>query len=319
MGLNQELSGIDFADYIAKVGLLESPEIHSVDYWREKVHARSRGDLNQSGDLLPWVSTHDKFRLRPGELTVWGGYNKHRKSMLLSHVMVNLSFKRKVAIASLEMKPESTILRMAHQSAGGTPSSREIDLFLDHGANKILIYDQLDMIAEEKILGFIHYCGAELGCNHVVVDGLTKMGFPEKDRTAEIRFINRLQYFAKHLNIHIHLIAHLKKPQGSGEDYIPNKFDVRGAGQITDLPDNIILVWANKLKEDAMRKREKGEMVSGKEKRAMDFPDQFIDIAGQREGEYEGKIALSFHKKSLQFLGGEGFPPTIYIQERVAA
>lgn len=313
------MSTIDYAAYIRDVGLLESVDVHPASYWRDKVHARASGNFSQVGDQLPWTKTHDKFRLRPGELTLWAGYDGHMKSMLLGQVMTHLSFTKKVAIASLEMKPEATLLRMARQASGCRPSNVLIDKFLDHGEKSILIYDQLDMVEDDRILGFLHHSAHELGCGHIVIDSLTKLGFPDKDKTPEIIFLNRLQYFAKALNVHIHLVCHCRKPASGDETRIPSKTDIRGASQITNLADNVVMTWMNKARATALNKQSEGQPLNEKDLNALDKPDQFLKIDKQREGEWEGTFALWFDRVSDQFLGEEKHARFRYFNQEAAA
>lgn len=313
------MSRIDYAAYIQDVGLLESVDVHPASHWRAKVHARNSGNISQAGDCLPWTKTHDKFRLRQGELTVWAGYDGHMKSMLLGQIMAHISFDKKVAIASLEMKPEATLLRMARQVSGFKPSPEAVDRFLDHGESSILIYDQLDMVEDERLLGFLHHASSVLGCSHVVIDSLTKLAFSEKDRTPEIIFINRLQYFAKQLGVHIHLICHCRKPQTGDESKLPNKTEIRGASQITNLADNVVLTWTNKKKARALDKQTDGKELSESEYGELEKPDQLLIVDKQREGEWEGIFALWFDRTSMQFLGEEGHARFRYDYRRVAA
>ena len=306
------MSNVDYAEYIKEVGNLESIDVHPASYWRKQVHERNSGAFSQLGDALPWSKTHDKFKARPGELTVLAGYDGAKKSMILGQIMAHFSFNTKIAIASLEMKPEATLLRMARQVAGFKPSSEIIDKFLDHGERSIILYNQLDMIEQDRLLGFVHHSASVEGCTHVVIDSLTKLAFPESDRTAEIVFMNRLQFFAKHLNVHIWLVCHCRKPPVGDEARLPNKTEIRGASQITNLSDNVILTWANKLKYRAIQKQWEGKQLNDKELESLDKPDQFLIIDKQREGEWEGIFALWFDRPSLQFLGEEKHVKFIY-------
>lgn len=293
-------------DAIALVGEVEAQEIHSADHWREEIKSRAAGNVAHSGDCLPWTKSHDKFRLRPGELTVWGGYDGHMKSLILGQIMAHLAYQgRKCAIASLEMKPAATLLRMCRQVTGCHPSSQAVDSFLDYAKDYVLIYDQLDMVEEGKILGFLHYVSSKLGCHHVVLDSLTKLAFSDSDYTAEIKFINRLQFFAKALNVHVHLICHCRKPQSGDETHVPTKTSIRGPSQITNLADNVVLTWTNHAKHEAWKKREAGLALSEDEEKLMDMACQKLFIAKQREGEWQGIVNLWLDRQSLQFLGNE--------------
>lgn len=159
----------------------------------------------------------------------------------------------------------------------------------------------------EKILGFIHYCAKELGCRHIVIDSLTKCGINSDDRNAEKDFIDRLQWAAKTLKCHIHLVCHVRKPNAHGEEYVPNKFDVRGAGELTDLVDNVFIVWKDKRKEAAEEAQRNGFPLEPKEQKALENCDQMLIIAKQRHGAWEGSFKLWFHE-SMQFTSDENRP-----------
>jgi twinkle protein len=108
------------------------------------------------------------------------------------------------------------------------------------------------------------------------------------------------------LNVHIHLVAHSKK--GADEDKPPNKMDTKGTGTITDLVDNVIVVWTNKKKDrERLKPNPNAELMSK--------PDQFIVIEKQRNGEHEGMIGLWFHDRSLQFVGKEGGYPMSFLSD----
>ena len=296
---------VDFRDYITIVGESEAQEIHNAGFWREQIHERAK-NLELSGDLLPWEKIREHFKLRNGEISLWAGMNGHKKSMLLGQVALSLAIQgKRIAIASLEMKPEETLWRMCQQAAGlfsGQPSEDFINTFMDLADQQIVIYDQLDSVKTEKILGFVNYCGQVLACDHIIIDSLAKCGIGVENREGEADIINNLAWSAKHLNTHIHLVSHVRKPQSSGEEYIPTKFDVKGSSALVDLVDNLVICWANKKRESL---KELGDLEE-KEQEYFDATfDQLMIIAKQRHGRWEGKIGL-YHHQSLQFVAREG-------------
>jgi twinkle protein len=313
-------ASVNFADYIQLVGELEAQEIHSAGKWADLVVARAKNGVQLWGDMLPWSKTHGNVRLRPGELSIWAGMNGHRKSMLLGFVMLSLLNECRVSIASLEMKPEETLFRMARQAVGCIPSESYARKFMEWIDPSVLVYDQLDKVAQEKILGYVHYSAKQLGCRHVVIDTLTKCGLSQGDHEAEKDFIDRLQWAAKTLNCHIHLVCHVRKPPAQGEEYIPNKFDVRGAGELTDLVDNVFIVWKDKAKEQLKKISEAGIALDERQRKKLADPDQLLIVAKQRHGEWEGQIKLWFDESSLQFVGDSGGRKLPFnIDKRVAA
>ena len=244
---------VDFNDYVSLVGELEAQEIHSAGRWADDLVERSKG-VQSYGDKLPWSKTWDEMRFRAGEVSVWAGQNGHRKSMCLGMAALWWAKdNRKVAIASLEMKPTETLWRMCLQAAGsstgGTPTEEFIREFAAFADKNILIYDQLDSVKTEKILGFVHYAARHLGCNHIVIDSLAKAGISVEDRQGETEFINRLAWAAKHLDCHIHLVAHIRKPQSGNEHKPATKYEVKGSSTLVDLVDNVIVVHMDKKRD----------------------------------------------------------------------
>lgn len=300
---------INFEDYALQMAANEGGRIHTPSHWVEDIAERLLSNGEPTGDKLPWSKTHDHVRLRPGELSLWAGMNAHRKSMLLGWIVCHLANTKNVGIASLEMKPAETLLRMCKQCAGTVkPAVDFVSEFINWGEDKFFIYDELDKVAWNRIIGFIYYCAKELKCSHIVIDSLTKCGIPQGDGAGEKEFIDRLQWAAKALNTHIHLVCHVRKPQHSGEEYIPNKFDVRGVGELTDLCDNLFITWKDKRREDILIRREihGAESLSVKEVDYLkDSCDQKLIVAKQRHGDFEGTFNFFFHRGSLQFVPNE--------------
>ena len=296
---------VDFNDYVSLVGELEAQEIFSAGKWTEDLVERSKG-VQVYGDKMPWSKTWEDFRFRPSEVTVWAGQNGHRKSMVLGQVMLWIAREKRVAIASLEMKPTETLWRMCLQAAGsstgGTPTEQFIREFSAFADNSILIYDQLDSVKTEKILGFVHYAAKHLGCDHIVIDSLAKAGISVEDRQGETEFINRLAWAAKHLNCHIHLVAHIRKPQSGMEHKPATKYEVKGSSTLVDLVDNVIVVHMDK-------KRDQLKHLPDLTEEQRDYFDSHHDmllcIQKQRHGAFEGTFAFYNHP-SLQMTTREG-------------
>ena len=285
----------DDIDYLKFLGLQERQFIEPTTHFLNEVKQRFEFGYEVKGDFLPWKKSHEKVGLRPGEVSVWAGINGHGKSLVLGQVMLWLPREVKILIASLEMKPAATLERMCRQSlAGGVPTEQYIDQFGEFTDN-IFVYDQTDSIESNRILGMIHYAAKELGINHIMVDSLMKCGIGPDDYAKQKEFVDRLCWAAKTHNIHIHLVHHIRK--GIDESKRPNKFDIKGGGEITDLVDNVFIVHRNKNKE-----REAEKKVSNEE--VMKQPDETLTVDKQRHGEWEGTFGFWFHKSSQQFVSG---------------
>ncbi|NIT58394.1 MAG: AAA family ATPase [Aliifodinibius sp.] len=285
-------------DLLYKIGEQQSQFVAPASEWTQEVIKRLRGDIEVSGDLMPWSKTHSRVAFRPGEVTLWGGYNGHGKSQVLNQICAWLLQRSKWLIASMEMKPAATMARMCRQIAG----CRDVNpiyaqKFMDWTDNRLWIYDQTDTVRNDRILGVVLYGAKVLGADHIVIDSLMKCGFNGRlDEVAgqQVEFVDRLCWAAKSHDVHIHLVHHMRKGEGTQGEYSrPGKHDFRGNGAIVDLVDNAIISHRNKRKEAAMAK---GETMHENE------PDQTLEVVKQRHGEWEGIVKLWFHPDSLQYL-----------------
>ena len=172
----------------------------------------------------------------------------------------------KVCIASFEMKPVTTVTRMARMFSGTNPYSPEYqqgdaigvlsslyDEFGDWSNGRLWLYDQTGTAYPDTILGMIKYCAKELGITHIFIDSLMKCVSGEDDYNGQKSFVDNLCAIAKDCDVHIHLVHHLKKPPNESEK--PDKHHTKGSGSITDQIDNLFMVWRNKPKEDEWRSK----------------------------------------------------------------
>ncbi len=283
----------DDIDFLQFLGLQERQYIEPTKTFADEIKERFSSGFEVKGEKLPWPKTHEKVGLRSGEVSIWAGVNGHGKSLLLGQVILWLPHDIKCLIASLEMKPAATLERMCRQSlGGGIPTDQYIDEFIKKTEN-IFIYDQTDTVAPERILGMCHYAAQELGISHIMIDSMMKCGISPEDYPRQKEFVDRLCWCAKSEDIHIHLVHHIRK--GNSESERPDKFDIKGAGEITDLVDNVFIVHRNKAKERNAEKESPDPKIRKQS-------DQTLRIAKQRHGEWEGTFGFWFHKSSTQFV-----------------
>lgn len=288
---------IDFDGYM-KAREADKDNVKSPQVYTEEVIELFYGDNSVRGTELPWSKTHESFRLREGEVTLWPGINGHGKSQVLGQVILNLMAQgQKCCIASFEMHPYKTLGRMTRQAVGANkPSEDYIRNFMGWCNGKLWLYDHMGTVTHERILGVIYYCAEQLGMQHFVVDSLMKCGIKSDDWNAQKEFIDKLCAAAKDTGCHIHLVAHSRK--GDDEYSPPNKMDVAGSMDITNQVDNVMTVWRNKAKEKAIRtNKAKPEDIHK--------PDCLVICDKQRHGEWEGEIALWFDAPSMRYLASE--------------
>lgn len=267
-------------------------------FWDEKV---------ERGQVLPWEKTIGTIAFRPGEVTLWAGYNGHGKSLALGQFCVGLVTQAKnMCIASLEMKPVITLARMCRQAAGTSkPDPDFIRMFHQTTDYCMWFYDQQGTVSADKMIGVMRYAAEVKGCHHFILDSLLKCGIGEDDYTAQKMFVDRICTVARDTGMHIHFVAHSRK--GKDEKTPPGKMDVKGTGSITDQVDNVITWWRNKAKEDAARS---GEELDDSQ------PDALLVCDKQRNGNWEGKVGFWFEPASLQFVESANRMPMDMLRRR---
>ena len=288
----------NFKEYLEGLSFLEAQMVRGVEDFQDELDAFYDNPEKEQGIYLPWEGSHNIIRLAPGELTVWGGESSSGKSQITGQVILWNLGREKAVIASMEMKPLDTIRRMACQAAGCIASRSFGNEFIQWAAGKLWIYDQLDSVPTDNILGMVHWCVRELGITQIVIDSLTKCGLPRDDYAAQAKFVDRLQWAAKHYNCHIHLVCHMRKPAAGHKS---GKHDIRGAAEITDLADNVMVVSRNKSKEAAQEKSDHGRALTDKELSRLEEPDTFLNVVKNRKTGDERGIGLWFNKDANQF------------------
>ena len=267
---------LDETDHIAKV--------MPADAFANDVADRFYAPLEEQGDTLPFSKLNQHFRFRPGEVTIWAGYNGHGKSLLLGQAMMHRIARhaKKVCIASMEMKPATTLQRIARQFfENPQPNREELNEFFTLIGGHCWLYDHQGVVQVRKLIAAMKYCAKELEIHHFVVDSLMKCGMGEDDYNGQKAFVDQLCSVGRDSNMHIHLVCHSKK--AIDESRVPGKMDIRGSGSITDQVDNVLTVWRNKDE-----KRPLGE-------------DAVIRIDKQRNGEWEGCLMLTYDQSGQSF------------------
>ena len=281
----------DSIDYKSFLGQQQAQNTKPASAFVDELVKLGTLGVENYGDPLPWNKTRHLFRLRPQELTIWAGINNHGKSNALGQVMLWQMLDTRVLIASMEMPPAQTLFRMTRQaSKQPEPSVQYLKAWSLWTDDRLWIYDQQGSVDLESIVGMCWYASQKLRCNHIVIDSLMKCGIAPDDYGGQKDFVDELCQAAKHGECHIHLVHHMRK--GRKESDKPDKFDVRGASEVSDLADNIVIVHRNLEKE---HKQQNGDEVN-------DWaPDTSLIVAKQRHGNgWIGDIPLYFDKPSLQ-------------------
>lgn len=283
---------IDFTAYLAEPEA--KVKIRSALSYQAELMERFLSPPGCYGTKLPWAKTHELFRLRTNELTLWPGFNGAGKSLIIGQIMLSaMSQGEKVLIASMEMAPVSTIERMARQATGrGNPSPQEVHEFSEWTDRKLWLYDHQGATQWRNLIGVCRYAAVELGVSQIVIDSLMRCGIADDDYGQQKDFIDALCDFRKDHPVNVHLIAHSRKRED--ESIPPGKYDMKGTGSMTDLCDNCITVFRNKRKEKMIEKGETKDIDKQ--------PDTYLICDKQRNWEWEGSIGLWYVKGAMQFV-----------------
>lgn len=310
---------IDFSLYMRETDA--QAKVKPASAWHDTLREKLRSHSDEKKVYLPWEKVRDNFQFRPGEVTVWPGMNGHGKSLVLSQVALSLmSQGEKVCIASFEMKPHGTLQRMTRMFCGLNPFSPEFqgdegikaieelyDDFFGWTDNRLWLYDQTGTATTETVIGMTRYCAKELGITHIIIDNLAKCVPDEDGYNEQKAFVDELTAIARDHGAHIHVAHHLKKLANEGT--IPDKHDSKGSGAITDLVDNVLIVWRNKPKEDDVK-------ANGHNAKRFTEPDQFIFCRKQRNydgsGEGEPTIKLWFLRDAQQYVAQHNDGPQFF-------
>jgi twinkle protein len=242
-----EADDIDFAAYeretdaAAKVraASLYSEDLDAQFTPRERSARRPRMTSTKLGGCLEF---------RPGEVTCWAGYNGHRKSLAVSQVVADLCGQgERSLVMSFEMAPAVTLARMARQIWGvAAPTKRQRDAFMGWTDDRLWIFDHMGRFSPAKCLAVLRYFAEELGGAQVVIDSMMMVCQSEESLDEQKQFMTDLVRVAQETGLHIHLVAHCKKPLD--ESKMPTKYDIRGSSAISDQVQNVVMVWSNKAK-----------------------------------------------------------------------
>ena len=307
MYLNNE--NIDFSQYMEETD--HGQKIKPAELWITELEDELLNPPVDRSVAMPWLETQGSFAFRPGEVTVWAGANGGGKSLMTGQVAMGLVKQdQRVLIASFEMKPKISIKRMLRQFSGKsmestlyqqTPEIQKREAYIrfkKFAGDKLWFYDQQGTVNAKQMAAVCRYAAIEMNMNHVFIDSLMKCVSGEDDYNAQKSFIDELTAIARDYDIHIHLVHHIRKLQS--DEARPSKFDLRGSSSITDQVDNVLILWRNKAKENAIHQGKDVDLT---------LPDAMLLCEKQRNGDSEDWFSFWYHQDSQQFMDRQNAVP----------
>lgn len=249
------------------------------------------------GFMSPYAKVGNKLLFRPGEVTMWSGASGAGKSQILSDCCVDwVRQGSRICISSLEMKASQTLKRMCKQAGGiDRPSVPYLGAILGYLDQGVLLYERVGKAGVEPLLEVFDYARAKYGCDQFVIDSLMRLGIASDDYNGQEKAVFQLVDWTIKNNVHLHLVAHARKGDKTGG--APETEDIKGAMEIGANAFNIITVWRNRSLEEQINKASTEE-----EKRQIaEQPGVIMNVAKQRNGDFEGKIGLWFDQETYRY------------------
>lgn len=240
------------------------------------------------GHSMPWNAADGKFSFREKEITVWTGFKGHGKSLVISQVFEKfVADQKKIFIISPEFPPHRVLHRMMVQGVGVHNLATEVAFqWLDAVNDYVWLYDQQSSLNPLEVIALCRYAVETYGVEHILIDSLMKCGIAPDDYAGQKKFVDTLQQVAHRNPVHIHLVAHARKAKDDSS--LAGLHDIKGASDIVDLAENVLVVWRNKAKE----------LGGG----SADQPDCIVKVEAQRNGDgWIGTIPLWFKKETFTF------------------
>ncbi|MBC8378254.1 MAG: AAA family ATPase [Planctomycetes bacterium] len=249
------LDGVDIDDLLRSARNMDPADLRRpADFEQEIWEEFYPVDGIIPGDETPWTLP---FRFRPGEVSVWHGYSGGGKSVCMGYCAVYFALQgKKTCIASFEMKPRKTFKNMMRQLMGTTKPTREhFDRALSWMDQWFFVFKRVGGATIAETLALFEYTAKKYGVQHFFIDSLMRIdGVNEEEAETSKSLMNWLQAFAKRYDVHVHLVAHSRKPDSrhpAGRNP-PMKHSVSGSKAITDNADNVLCVWRHEEKEEQL-------------------------------------------------------------------
>lgn len=260
---------------------------------REEIERQEKGNIG-----IPFVLQGIPFRFRPKEYTVLSGYNGHGKTNLLNELALHVTqHDWRPMVVSLEMPTEITKRLMLEMVFREKPVKWDRVLKLKNcPMADMVFYNHVGRVDFKDIVDSYRFAVKKYGTKLLIIDSLMRCGV-EKDLQKQSEFISDLKALADETGTHILLVAHSRKPDSrsrEGEARIPTKYDISGDADITNLADNIIIVWRNVNKpKKIVEAQDRGDV--NKVIEIQNECDGLVSLDKQRHGfgEDQGKLGLT--------------------------
>jgi len=219
---------------------------------KDGVRRFMKGDHLTEGD--PFFIPDFDLQFRPHEMTLWYGYSFHGKSQCVQNqIACNAARGKMSCVASFEQPAALTYsqIMMSYNAYPNLPFTEDFDKAYDHMSKLVFMYQSMDRADPVHLINTFTHAHKRYGIDTFVIDNIMTLNINRGDNTAQAEAADLLRVFVSKYPIHLHIIAHPRKPPESTK-VPPSMESIRGAGEWGDMPHNVITVWRNMEKAEHM-------------------------------------------------------------------
>lgn len=249
------------------------------------------------GYTMPHGKLSDKLHFRPSEITLWSGASGDGKSQIISDCIAHwIQQRSRICLSSLEMSGEQSMRRLMKQLYGlDKPTPHAINrglLWLDQG---LLVYDHVGKAGIKGLLEIFDYARAKYGCDQFIIDSLMRLGVAQDDYNGLEKLVFEIIDWTISNKVHTHLVAHARK--GDKDRGAPGTEDIKGPMELGANAFNVLSVWRNRKLDEQI----KAEKDDDKRAELLQKPTVIVNVAKQRNGDFEGKVGLWFDQETYRY------------------
>lgn len=198
-------------------------------------------DYNQfldNYDTVPFDPEGKYIRLYRGQWSIISGFPGAGKTTMLRQLVAHLlSNGNGVFVFSGEDDPSHYLIELTATAFGVlTPTAEQIGAFIEYFGDKLYIWGTVSVVDHKKILATISHLAKHGKIQHAIIDSLTTTDIRMDDYETQRQFANHIRVTSIARGVHIHLVAHPKKPMAP--DSTPRLEDVAGASDLGRLTFN---------------------------------------------------------------------------------
>lgn len=302
---------------VTEAKTLDPDELRGAGEFAEQIIDRFHPkDRSQQGFLMPWLSMAEQFSFAWGATTIIAGYAGHGKSEITGQFVLDaLRQGVRACVASLEFRSSKWLQRQVRQATGTPiPEVSAIQQTVEWLGNGLWVVDIYGTAKIDRLLDVFRYAHRRYGVRLFVIDNFSKLGIADDDLAGQKRAIDMITEFSVVHNVHTILVHHLRKEETDFSATNMSKLSLKGSGSISDMVDNIFLLWRHRTKEQKLKDPKFHELSDEDQAKLRRSLDALLRCEKYRDGDEEPRLALWFDRQSHLFVERQNEPPPKYMR-----